>query len=158
MNLSKYLLKSGSDVLCVIDRSVPAELAETFEEHRCFDKGFDSHISCFKSPSLDLPVIYAPVSELTDYDDVRCYQKAAAQSLKRAIKVSLEHVQLNLYSLLTMIILICRLASSRHCWWCHKANASRRQSFALFWVHCRNCMWFVLGIAGVVICFPNKLY
>lgn len=88
MKLSKYLAKSGSDVLCVIDRTVPAELAETFEEHRCFDKAFDSQISCFKSPRLDLPVIYAPVAELTDYTDVRCYQKAAAQSLERAIKVS----------------------------------------------------------------------
>lgn len=33
-------------------------------------------------------MIYAPVAELTDYTDVRCYQKAAAQSLERAIKVS----------------------------------------------------------------------
>lgn len=145
-------------MLCVIDRSVPAELAETFEEHRCFDKGFDSHISCFKSPSLDLPVIYAPVSELTDYADVRCYQKAAAQSLQRAIKVSLEHVQFNRHSSLTMIILICRLASRRHCWWCRRASASRRQSCALFWAHCRSSMWFVLRIAAVVICFANTTH
>ncbi|KAH8407245.1 hypothetical protein KR222_011121, partial [Zaprionus bogoriensis] len=86
VKLSKYLAKSGSDVLCVIDRAVPAELVDTFEEHRCFDKAFDSVVSCFKSSRLDLPVIYAPVSELTDYADVRCYQKAAAQSLQRAIK------------------------------------------------------------------------
>ncbi|XP_034486469.1 putative aminopeptidase W07G4.4 [Drosophila innubila] len=86
VKLSKILGKSGHDVLCIIDRAVPAELADTFEEHRSYDKAFDSVVSCFKSPRLDLPVIYAPVAELTDYADVRCYQKAAAQSLQRAIK------------------------------------------------------------------------
>ncbi|EDV90694.1 putative aminopeptidase W07G4.4 [Drosophila grimshawi] len=85
VTLSKILAKSGHDVLCVIDRAVPNELAEVFEEHRSYDKAFDSVVSCFKS-NLGLPVIYAPVQELTDYDDVRCYQKAAAQSLQRAIK------------------------------------------------------------------------
>lgn len=87
MKLSNILAKSGHDVLCVIDRAVPAELADIFEEHRSFDKAFDSVVSCFKSANLDLPVIYAPVEELTDYADVRSYQKAAAQSLQRAIKV-----------------------------------------------------------------------
>ncbi|KAH8312736.1 hypothetical protein KR044_012597, partial [Drosophila immigrans] len=87
VKLSKLLAQaSGHDVLCVIDRAVPPELADTFEEHRKFDKAFDSVISCFKSATLNVPVIYAPVAELTDYADVRCYQRAAAQSLERAIK------------------------------------------------------------------------
>ncbi|KAH8360118.1 hypothetical protein KR093_010862, partial [Drosophila rubida] len=86
VKLTKMLAQSGNDVLCVIDRAVPPELADTFEEHRSFDTAFDSVVSCFKSPMLNVPVIYAPVRELTDYADVRCYQKAAAQSLERAIK------------------------------------------------------------------------
>ncbi|XP_023163615.1 putative aminopeptidase W07G4.4 [Drosophila hydei] len=90
VKLSNILAKSGHDVLCVIDRAVPAELADIFEEHRSFDKAFDSVVSCFKSANLDLPVIYAPVEELTDYADVRSYQKAAAQSLQRAIKAGFQ--------------------------------------------------------------------
>ncbi|XP_030369864.1 putative aminopeptidase W07G4.4 [Scaptodrosophila lebanonensis] len=86
VRLSKIAQKSGCDVLCVIDRKVPAELAAQFNELRSFDKGFDSSVSCFKSEKLDIPVVYAPVPELTDYDDVRSYQKAARESLKRAIK------------------------------------------------------------------------
>lgn len=78
--------KSGCDVLCVIDRQIPRELTEQFSEFRSFDKAFDSVVSCFKSKQLDLPVVYSPVPELTDYHDVRCYQQAAAKSLQRAIK------------------------------------------------------------------------
>ncbi|ALC46807.1 Dip-B, partial [Drosophila busckii] len=86
VQLSKILAKSGHDVLCVIDRAVPAELVDTFNEHRAFDKSFDSVVSCFKSAKLDLPVIYSPVEDQSDYCDVRSYQQAAAKSLQRAIK------------------------------------------------------------------------
>lgn len=78
--------KSGCDVLCVIDRQIPSELTEQFNELRSFDKAFDSVVSCFKSAKLNLPVVYSPLPEITDYHDVRCYQQAAAKSLQRAIK------------------------------------------------------------------------
>lgn len=79
---------AGNDCLCIIDRNaVPNELKATFEEHRKFDKSFDSSISCFKVPNVDQPVVYAPVSELTDYDDVRSYQEAAKRSMEKVLKV-----------------------------------------------------------------------
>ncbi|XP_068153264.1 putative aminopeptidase W07G4.4 [Drosophila tropicalis] len=87
LQLKKLMMRSGSDVLCIIDRAtLPEELRETFEEHRSFDKSFDSSVSCFKAPSLGIPVIYSPVPKLTDYDDVRSYQKAAKESIQKAIK------------------------------------------------------------------------
>lgn len=87
VKIAKLIQKSSCDVLCIIDRQVPPELVEQFGEFRSFDKAFDSVVSCFKSPKLDLPIVYSPVQELTDYHDVRTYQKAAAKSLERAIKV-----------------------------------------------------------------------
>ncbi|XP_011203479.2 putative aminopeptidase W07G4.4 isoform X2 [Bactrocera dorsalis] len=86
VKIAKLIQKSSCDVLCIIDRQVPPELVEQFGEFRSFDKAFDSVVSCFKSPKLDLPIVYSPVQELTDYHDVRTYQKAAAKSLERAIK------------------------------------------------------------------------
>ncbi|KAM7364405.1 dipeptidase B isoform 1-T2 [Cochliomyia hominivorax] len=86
VQLAKIIQKSGCDVLCIIDRQIPTELTEQFNEFRSFDKAFDSVVSCFKSKKLDLPVVYSPVPEITDYHDVRCYQQAAAKSLQRAIK------------------------------------------------------------------------
>ncbi|KAI8130487.1 hypothetical protein FF38_12554 [Lucilia cuprina] len=86
VQLAKMIQKSGCDVLCIIDRQIPSELTEQFNEFRSFDKAFDSVVSCFKSKKLDLPVVYSPVPELSDYHDVRCYQQAAAKSLQRAIK------------------------------------------------------------------------
>lgn len=86
VQLAKMIQKSGCDVLCIIDRKIPSELTEQFNEFRSFDKAFDSVVSCFKSKKLDLPVVYSPVPELSDYHDVRCYQQAAAKSLERAIK------------------------------------------------------------------------
>ena len=86
VQLAKIILKSGCDVLCVIDRQLPAELVEQFNEFRSFDKAFDSVVSCFRSPKLNLPIVYSPLPEMSDYHDVRCYQQAAAKSLQRAIK------------------------------------------------------------------------
>lgn len=86
VQLAKFIKKSGCDVLCVIDKQIPSELIDQFNEFRAFDKAFDSVVSCFKSQNLDLPVVYSPVPELSDYHDVRAYQQAAAKSLSRAIK------------------------------------------------------------------------
>jgi len=86
VQLSKVIQKSGCDVLCIVGRQIPAELVEQFNEFRSFDKAFDSVVSCFKSHKLNLPVVYSPLPELSDYHDVRCYQEAAAKSLQRAIK------------------------------------------------------------------------
>lgn len=88
LRLNKLMSLAGNDCLCIIDRNaVPNELKATFEEHRKFDKSFDSSISCFKVPNVDQPVVYAPVSELTDYDDVRSYQEAAKRSMEKVLKV-----------------------------------------------------------------------
>uniref|UniRef100_A0A1I8Q2Y3 Cytosol aminopeptidase domain-containing protein n=1 Tax=Stomoxys calcitrans TaxID=35570 RepID=A0A1I8Q2Y3_STOCA len=86
VQVAKMIQKSGCDVLCIIDRQIPSELVEQFNEFRSFDKAFDSAVSCFKSPKLNLPVVYSPLPELSDYHDVRAYQEAAAKSLQRAIK------------------------------------------------------------------------
>lgn len=86
VQVAKMIQKSGCDVLCIIDRQIPSELVEQFNEFRSFDKAFDSVVSCFKSQKLNLPVVYSPVPELSDYHDVRTYQQAAAKSLQRAIK------------------------------------------------------------------------
>ncbi|KAI9580464.1 putative aminopeptidase W07G4.4 isoform X1 [Glossina fuscipes] len=86
VKLSQVIQKSGCDVLCVIDRQIPKELVEQFNDFRSYDKAFDTMVSCFKSSKLNMPVVYSPLPELTDYHDVRCYQNAAAKSLERAIK------------------------------------------------------------------------
>lgn len=43
-------------------------------------------VSCFTTSEFDAPIIYSPVGELKDYDDVRNYGNAAAKVMKRAIK------------------------------------------------------------------------
>ncbi|KAH8361882.1 hypothetical protein KR200_006266, partial [Drosophila serrata] len=91
LRLNKLMSRTGSDCLCIIDReAVPNELKDTFEQHRCFDKSFDSSISCFKAPNVDQPVVYAPVPELTDYDDVRSYQAAAKKSMQKVLKAGFQ--------------------------------------------------------------------
>ncbi|KAH8326057.1 hypothetical protein KR067_000189 [Drosophila pandora] len=91
LRLNKLVSRTNSDCLCIIDRdAVPSELKDTFEEHRCFDKSFDSSISCFKAANIDQPVVYAPVPELTDYDDVRSYQEAAKKSMQKALKAGFQ--------------------------------------------------------------------
>ncbi|XP_055849480.1 putative aminopeptidase W07G4.4 isoform X2 [Episyrphus balteatus] len=90
VKLAKFIKKSGCDVLCVIDKQIPSELVDQFNEFRAFDKAFDSVVSCFKSQNLDLPVVYSPIAELNDYHDVRAYQQAAAKSLSRAIKAGFQ--------------------------------------------------------------------
>ncbi|XP_054735193.1 putative aminopeptidase W07G4.4 isoform X1 [Anastrepha obliqua] len=90
VKIAKQIQKTKCDVVCIIDRQVPTELAELFNEFRTFDQAFDSVVSCFKSHKLDLPIVYSPVQELTDYHDVRTYQKAAAKSMERAIKAGFE--------------------------------------------------------------------
>ncbi|KAH8347253.1 hypothetical protein KR059_007260 [Drosophila kikkawai] len=91
LRLNQLMSRAGSDCLCIIDReAVPNELKEAFEQHRCFDKSFDSSISCFKAPNVDQPVVYAPVPELTDYDDVRSYQAAAKNSIQKVLKAGFQ--------------------------------------------------------------------
>ncbi|SPP80181.1 putative aminopeptidase W07G4.4 [Drosophila guanche] len=87
LRLNKLMKGSGTDCLCVIDQEVlPSELKATFEEHRSFDKSFDSSISCFRATNVEQPVVYAPVGDLNDYDDVRSYQEAAKKSMQKVLK------------------------------------------------------------------------
>ncbi|XP_053947258.1 putative aminopeptidase W07G4.4 [Anastrepha ludens] len=90
VKLAKRIQKSNCDAVCIIGSEVPSELVGEFEQLSKFDKEFDSAVSCFKSFILDLPIVYSPVKELTDYHDVRTYQQAAAKALERAIKGGFE--------------------------------------------------------------------
>ncbi|EDW24309.1 GL23475 [Drosophila persimilis] len=87
LRLNKLMKGSGTDCVCVIDQDVlPTELKATFDEHRSFDKSFDSSISCFRAANVEQPVVYAPVGDLNDYDDVRSYQEAAKKSMQKVLK------------------------------------------------------------------------
>ncbi|XP_001656227.2 putative aminopeptidase W07G4.4 [Aedes aegypti] len=82
-----YLKDNLYDTICVIDgNQVPAVLEGCFAARRAFDEAFDCETSCFKSDALNCRVVYAPVGELTDFDDVRRYSEAAAKAVDRAIK------------------------------------------------------------------------
>lgn len=44
-------------------------------------------MSVFKaSAPFDIRIVYAPLGELDDYDDVRVYERAAGKGIARAIK------------------------------------------------------------------------
>lgn len=75
------------DALCVIDKE-PRELSTHFLESRKFDKAFDNEVSCFKAAGFDGRIVYAPLGELDDFDDVRVFARAAGKALARAIKVN----------------------------------------------------------------------
>lgn len=81
-------LSKGSksfDAICVVDNSCP-QLRNYFESAENFDKAFHSEVSCFKCDAFDAVVVYSPVPELGDYDDVRVYAEAAKKGMARAIK------------------------------------------------------------------------
>ncbi|KAJ6637518.1 putative aminopeptidase W07G4.4 [Pseudolycoriella hygida] len=73
------------DTICVIE-SVPPILSCVFEEHRSFDKAFDSEVTCFKDPKTNIRIVSAPLGELDDFDDVRVYARASEKAISRAIK------------------------------------------------------------------------
>lgn len=73
------------DGLCVIDDSC-AQLRPIFENAKKYDKAFDSEVSCIKSDAFDPVVIYAPLADLDEYDDVRRYAEAGKRAMERAIK------------------------------------------------------------------------
>lgn len=82
-----YLKDNLYDTVCVIDGTqVPATLESCFSAHKAIDAAFDCEICCFKSDALDCRVVYAPLGELTDFDDVRRYAESAGKAMDRAIK------------------------------------------------------------------------
>ncbi|XP_035795110.1 putative aminopeptidase W07G4.4 [Anopheles albimanus] len=86
------LQRDHYDTICVIDGSgadlarASPSLASLFAEQRSFDAGFESEPSCFRCSDLDCRVVYSPVGELTDFDDVRRFAEAAQAAVGRAIK------------------------------------------------------------------------
>lgn len=86
-------LPSGSwDAVCLVDKLVPSELDGDFVRGRLVDASFDKEVSCFRS-TIDRAeaifggrVVYAPIGELDDFDDVRAYARAAGRAVARAIK------------------------------------------------------------------------
>lgn len=73
------------DSIVVVDNSLP-QLRGYFEQAENFDQAFHSEISCFKCDSFDAVIIYSPIPELDDYDDVRKYSEAAKKGMARAVK------------------------------------------------------------------------
>lgn len=70
-----------------MDTAQPREFTDHFVASRAIDAAFDKEVSCFKVANIDSRVIYAPVGELDDYDDVRVFERAAGKALARAVKV-----------------------------------------------------------------------
>uniref|UniRef100_A0A182XK17 Cytosol aminopeptidase domain-containing protein n=1 Tax=Anopheles quadriannulatus TaxID=34691 RepID=A0A182XK17_ANOQN len=77
------------DTLCVIDdANLHPVLAREIEQQKTFDAGICSEVSCFRCTvgSEPVRVVYSPVGELSDFDDVRRYAEAAGQAMRRALK------------------------------------------------------------------------
>uniref|UniRef100_U5EVA5 Putative leucyl aminopeptidase n=1 Tax=Corethrella appendiculata TaxID=1370023 RepID=U5EVA5_9DIPT len=75
------------DTICVVDGDqVPSLLSSAFKTTKAFDEAFESEVSCFKCTDLNCRVIYSPIGQLSDFDDVRRYNQAAAKLICRTIK------------------------------------------------------------------------
>ena len=78
---------SNFDSILILDgRQVPQILSESLKSQKSFDNAFDEVVSCFKCPTFNCRVIYSPVGEIGDFDDVRCYAEAAKKAICRSIK------------------------------------------------------------------------
>ncbi|XP_053679398.1 putative aminopeptidase W07G4.4 [Anopheles nili] len=78
----------GYDTFCVIDyESAPKFVVHKIDELSKFDAAVTSVVSCFgcQTGKEAVRVVYSPVGELNDFDDVRRYAEAAAQALRRAL-------------------------------------------------------------------------
>ncbi|KAK6622519.1 hypothetical protein RUM44_002331 [Polyplax serrata] len=82
--------------------STHTALSSVLKSHEQIDNGFNSNVSVIP---VNLPaedgikvirfvllgrLVYSPVSNLSDYDDVRSYSEAAARGVKRALKAGLK--------------------------------------------------------------------
>jgi len=98
VNVIKSIDSTNCDALLCIDKQVPNTLLKSFEFQRSYDKAFDSEVSVFKDNNVPLPVVYSPVGNLSDYHDVRTYQKAVGKAINRAIKAGFKNPALVLPS------------------------------------------------------------
>lgn len=71
-----------------MDTVQPREFTDHFVASRAIDAAFDKEVSCFRVAGFDIRVVYAPVGELDDYDDVRVFERAVGKAMARAVKVS----------------------------------------------------------------------
>jgi len=79
------------DTICVIE-SEPPTLSNVFKTHRSFDKAFDSEVTCFKEPNQNYRVVYAPLGQLDDFDDVRAYARTSGKAISRAIRAGAKSI------------------------------------------------------------------
>lgn len=57
-----------------------------------FDSCGRTQVSVFRAAApFDIRIVYAPLGELDDYDDVRVYERAAGKAIARAIKAGAQH-------------------------------------------------------------------
>lgn len=75
------------DAICFIESPTKTQFDGDFQRLRNVDKAFEKDVSCFVGSQFsDKLIIYSPLGELSDFDDVRKYEKAAAKAVSRAIK------------------------------------------------------------------------
>jgi hypothetical protein len=74
------------DAICIIDASDNDLITSQISEIKKYDESVVSEVSCFKCPGYDCRIIYSPMGELSDFDDVRAYAEAAKKCIKRALK------------------------------------------------------------------------
>lgn len=76
------------DAICFIESPEKTKFDGDFQRLRNVDKAFDKEVSCFVGSHFsDKLIIYSPLGELTDFDDVRKYGQAAGKAVSRALKV-----------------------------------------------------------------------
>ncbi|XP_055384797.1 putative aminopeptidase W07G4.4 isoform X2 [Condylostylus longicornis] len=98
INIIKSISESNCDAYLCVDEQSSNSFSKTFNKYRLFDKAFDSEVSVLKDDDISMPVVYAPVGNLTDYHDVRVYQKAIGKAINRAIKAGFKNPALVLPS------------------------------------------------------------
>lgn len=74
------------DAVCIVDANTLNNVSDTFSAMRAHDTAFDRELTCLWDKNLNSRLIYSPVGDLGDYDDVRSYLKAAEKGIERAIK------------------------------------------------------------------------
>jgi hypothetical protein len=74
------------DAICIIDATDNDAVTSKISEIRMHDEAVTSEVSCFTCSGYGCRIIYSPMGELTDFDDVRAYAEAAKKAIRRALK------------------------------------------------------------------------
>lgn len=85
VDLAEAIATQAFDAICLVNKnSTPGQFAAFFENARQCDAVFDKDVSCFQVNGIR--IVYAPIGDLDDFDDVRVYERAGAKAIARAIK------------------------------------------------------------------------